>query len=287
VGILEIIVGLASQSVSLWADGVHSIATATVLLIVWIGLHLSGRSPDGTFHFGYYRFETLGSLFAAFLMTVFGGLVVLEAYMAWIEQTVLTNAELAIAVALSAASIGIIVSIMIQRASRIYGSTSLRVGALNGLLDVLSSFAVSLGVFMSFYLGIRHADTVAGLLIAFAIFSGAYSIFKEASLVLTDACRCGDIVSAIGDIAKKMKEIKEVHSIRMRQLGPYLVGDMHVVVDSEMLVRDADRISTELENKIKEEFGSVIELKVRIESDEAHSLHSKKLTVKSDTSSKV
>jgi len=282
VGISEIIAGLISQSVALVADGIHSLATATVLFIIWIGLHLSGRAPDGTFHFGYYRIETLGSLFAAFLMTVFAGLVLVEAYSTWTTQGKPTNADLAVAVASAAAGIGIVVSIVTQRASKKYGSTSLKVGALNGILDVLSSVAVSLGVTLSSYLGIVHADTIAGALIAAAIFAGAYSIFKESSLVLADACKCGDIVNAIGDIARKVKGIKEVHSVRIRQLGPYLVGDMHVVVDSNMLVREADNIATEVEESIKKEIGNVIELKVRIESDEAHSRHSKEFTVRSE-----
>jgi divalent metal cation (Fe/Co/Zn/Cd) transporter len=66
----------------------------------------------------------------------------------------------------------------------------------------------------------------------------------------------------------------------MRKLGPYLVGDMHIVVSSEMLVKEADLIATQIEEKIKQEFNSVIELKIRIESDEAHDVHAEEFTVK-------
>ena len=99
-------------------------------------------------------------------------------------------------------------------------------------------------------------------------------------MVLVDACKCGDVVGAIGDIAKSIEGIKEVHSIRMRQLGPYLVGDMHIVVSNDMIVKEADEIATKVEEKIKEAFESVIDIKVRIESDEAHSKHSRDLSIK-------
>jgi divalent metal cation (Fe/Co/Zn/Cd) transporter len=129
-------------------------------------------------------------------------------------------------------------------------------------------------------LGILHADSIAGISIAGAIFVGAYSIFKESSLVLVDACSCGDFVGAIGEMAKSVKGVKEVHSIRVRKLGPYMTGDMHVVVSSEMLVREADQIATEVEEKIKKMLDNVLDFKIRIESDEAHDKHSKELTIK-------
>jgi cation diffusion facilitator family transporter len=280
VGLAEVIVASFATSIALLADGIQSIATSLIFLIVWIGIRLSGRSPNGTFHFGYYRIEALGSLIAAFVLAVFGGFILFEAYNAWVAQRVVNNADTAIIVASASAIVVFIVSAWINKASRKFGSTALRVGGLSGTLDVLASVAVLIGVALSTYLGILHADSIAGILIAGAIFVGAYSIFKESSLVLVDACSCGDLVGAIGEMAKSVKGVKEVHSIRVRKLGPYMTGDMHVVISSEMLVREADQIATEVEEKIKKMFDKVLDFKIRIESDEAHDKHSKELTIK-------
>jgi cation diffusion facilitator family transporter len=280
VGVAEVIVASFATSIALLADGIQSIATSLIFLIVWIGIRLSGRSPDGTFHFGYYRVESLGSLIAAFVLAVFGGFIIFEAYNAWVAQRAVTNAETAMLVASAAAVAVLAVSAWTNRASKKLGSTALRVGGLSGTIDVLASVAVLIGVALSRYLEILHADSIAGILIAGAIFVGAYSIFKESSLVLVDACSCGDLVGAIGEMAKSVKGVKEVHSIRMRKLGPYMTGDMHVVVSSEMLVRDADQIATEVEEKIKQMFDKVLDFKIRIESDESHDKHSKELTIK-------
>jgi cation diffusion facilitator family transporter len=280
IGVAEVIVASFATSIALLADGIQSIATSLIFLIIWIGIRLSGRSPNGTFHFGYYRIEALGSLIAAFVLAVFGGFILFEAYNAWVAQRIVTNAETAIIVASASAIVVFIVSAWINKASRKFGSTALRVGGLSGTLDVLASVAVLIGVALSTYLGILHADSIAGILIAGAIFVGAYSIFKESSLVLVDACSCGDLVGAIGEMAKSVKGVKEVHSIRVRKLGPYMTGDMHIVISSEMLVREADQIATEVEEKIKKMFDKVLDFKIRIESDEAHDKHSKELTIK-------
>ena len=279
IGIAEVITASFAISVALLADGIQSIATSFIFLIVWIGIRLSGRSPDGTFHFGYYRVEALGSLIAAFVLAIFGGFILFEAYNAWVEQRAVTNAETAIFVASVSAAVVLAVSAWIGRASRRLGSAALRVGGVSGVLDVLASVAVFFGVALSRYLGVLHADSIAGILIAGAIFVGAYSIFKESSLVLVDACSCRDIVGAIGEMARSIKGVKEVHSIRLRKLGPYLTGDMHVVVSSEMLVREADQVATEVEEKIKQMFDKVLDFKIRIESDEAHNKHAQELTI--------
>lgn len=279
VGISEIIVASLATSISLLADGIHSIASALIFLIVWIGLRLSSRSPDGRFRFGYYRIESLGSLVAAFILSVFGGFIVIEAYRVWVIQRVIVHPEAAIISATIAALVIAIVSWRIQKASKQSGSIALQAGGITGIIDVLSSIAVVIGVSLSAYLNILHADSIAGILIAIAIFAGAYSIFKESSLVLVDACQCGEVIEAIGDMAKEVEGIKEVHSIRLRRLGRYLTGDMHVVVDSDMLVREADKLTTQIEEKVKEEFGEVIEIKIVLESDESHNRHSREFTV--------
>ncbi len=280
VGLTEIVAGSLAMTVSLLADGIHSISTAVIFLVVWIGLHLSRRSPDGTFHFGYYRIEALGSLIAAFTLAAFGGLILFEAYDAWLAQRAIVHPEAAIIVALAAAVITGIVSWRVEKASKEYNSSALGAGGLTGTIDVLSSVGVAISVTLSAYFGILHADSITGILIAVAIFVGAYLIFKGASLVLVDACKCGDVVNAISDIAKNIKGVREVHTIRIRRLGPYMTGDMHIVVDDDMLVKEADKIATAVEEKIKKEFESVIDIKVRIESNTAHRSHSTEPEIK-------
>ena len=280
VGIVEVIAALFATSIALLADGIQSIATSLIFLIVWVGIKLSERSPDGTFHFGYFRVETLGSLIAAFVLSIFGGIVLFEAYNSWVGQRIVVNAEAAISVATISAVIILLVFAWINRVSRKIGSTALKVGGLGAALDLLASVAVLIGVVLSRYWGILHADSIAGILIAGAIFVGAYSIFKESSLVLVDACSCGDLVGAIGEISRSIKGVKEVHSIRLRKLGPFITGDMHVVVSSDMVIREADQIATEVEEKINNMFDKMMDFKIRIESDEAHDKHSQELTGK-------
>jgi cation diffusion facilitator family transporter len=151
------------------------------------------------------------------------------------------------------------------RAAKRIDSLALRTDALNSIKDFLTSLAAFFGIAFSHYLGIIQADSIAGIIIAFFIFTVSYLTIKEASLVLMDACTCTEIVSDIENIAKSIHHVKSVQNIRLRKLGPYIIGDMHIEVDGNMTVNEADKITTEIEEKIKQEFDEVVEFKVRME----------------------
>jgi len=265
VGIVEVFVGIFSLSLALVADGVQSFADAVVSLIVWIGLRLSKKAPDGKFHFGYYRVETFSSVIAAFFMTVLGGLILYESYQKLLNPIEIVNAEITLAVAILASVIALSLLIFKTRGAKKYSSLALKADAFNSIKDVLTSVIASLGIVFNKYFHIAQTDSVAGIVIALFVFTVAYSVIKEASLVLMDACGCTEILSDIENIAKNVEHVREVHNIRMRKLGPYLIGDMHVVVDGDMSVREADQIATQIEEQVKQEFDEVTEIKVRIE----------------------
>jgi cation diffusion facilitator family transporter len=277
VGVIEVFVGVFSLSLALVADGVQSFADAVVSLIVWVGLHLSGKAPDGKFHFGYYRVENFSSIIAAFVLTISGGMILYESYQGLLHPREIVNAELAMATALVATVIAGGILFFKARSARKYNSLALKADAFNSTKDVLTSVTAFAGIALSKYLNVKATDSVAGIIIALFVFTVAYSVIKESSLVLMDACQCSDIISDIERIAKSVKHVKGVHDIRMRKLGPYLVGDMHIVVDGDMSVREADQIATQVEEEVKKEFDEVTEIKVRIEPPESSDKEQKQL----------
>jgi divalent metal cation (Fe/Co/Zn/Cd) transporter len=80
-----------------------------------------------------------------------------------------------------------------------------------------------------------------------------------------DACSCTEIISDIENVAKSVPHVKSVQDVRLRKIGPYVMGDMRVEVDGKMTVNEAHKIKTEIEEKAKQEFDEVAEIKVRIE----------------------
>jgi cation diffusion facilitator family transporter len=228
-------------------------------------LRLSRKKPDKRFHFGYHRVETLSSIAAALFMAIIGGITLYSSYQELLNPTALVDPELALVVALAAAFVSSLLLIYKRRAAKKYGSLALKTDASNSIKDVLTSITAFAGIALSSYFSIIQMDAIAGIIISLFVFTMVYPVLKEASLVLLDSYHSPETMQAIENIAKSVTQVKQVHSIRMRKLGSYLIGDMHVVLSNDMTVQEAYAIASQIEDQTIKEFDEIIEMNVIIE----------------------
>ncbi|MDR0372232.1 MAG: cation diffusion facilitator family transporter [Nitrososphaerota archaeon] len=276
VGFAEVIAGLFTLSVALIADGVQSFADAGVSFIVWTGLRISRKNPDRKFPFGYHRFETMSSIIAAVFMGGLAAVLLYGSCQELLNPTPIINAEVSMIVASAALMASIFLLFYKRRAAKRYKSTALKTDAANSIKDVLTSATVLLGIALSFFLGITQTDAIAGIVIAFFVFTMIRPILRESSLVLLDAFDDHEIVRDIEQTAKQTRGVKQVQKVRMRKAGSYLIGDMRVVIDADLTVRDACCITKAVEKNVKQEFTDILDIKVIIEPDEPIQLPLKK-----------
>jgi len=265
VGLSELVMGIFTLSIALIADGIQSFADAGVSLMVWIGLRISRKAPDKRFHFGYHRVETLSSMAAALFMATIGGITLYESYREFLSPTAVGDPQLAIVVALAAAFVSSLLLVYKRKAAKKYGSLALKTDASNSIKDVLTSITAFVGILLSSYFNIIQMDAIAGIIISLFVFTMVYPTLKEASLVLLDSYHSPETIAAIESIANSIKQVRQVHSIRMRKLGSYLIGDMHVVLSKDMTVEEAHSIASQIENRTIKEFDEIIEMNVIIE----------------------
>ena len=268
VGLSELVMGVFTASIALIADGIQSFADAGVSLIVWIGLRLSRKKPDKRFHFGYHRVETLSSIVAALFMASIGGITLYESYREFLSPTAVVDPLLALVVASAATLVSSLLLIYKRRAAEKYGSLALKTDASNSIKDVLTSITAFVGIALSSYFNLPQTDAIAGIIISLFVFTMVYPVLKEASLVLLDSFHSPETIAAIENIANSITQVKKVHSIRMRKLGSYLIGDMHVVLNNDMTVQEAYAIASQIEDRTIKEFDEIIEMNVIIEPDE-------------------
>jgi cation diffusion facilitator family transporter len=265
VGLSELVMGIFTVSIALIADGIQSFADAGVSLIVWIGLRLSRKKPDKKFHFGYHRVETLSSIVAALFMATIGGITLYQSYREFLSPTAVVDPLLALVVASAATGVSSLLLIYKRRAAEKYGSLALKTDASNSIKDVLTSITAFVGISLSGYFHIPQTDAIAGIIISLFVFTMVYPTLKEASLVLLDSFHSPETIAAIENIANSIIQVKKVHSIRMRKLGSYLIGDMHIVLRNDMTVEEAHAIASQIEDRTIKEFDEIIEMNVIIE----------------------
>lgn len=265
VGFSEVFIGLFTLSIGLVADGIQSFADAGVSLIVWIGLKISRKVPDKQFHFGYHRVETLSSMAAAIFMATIGAITLYQSYQELLKPTPISNSALALVVAVIATLVSTALLIYKRRAAQKYGSLALKTDASNSIKDVLTSIIAFFGIALSSYFGIVQTDALAGIIISLIVFTMVYPIIKEASLVLLDSFNSPETIAAIDRIAKSIPQVKQVHSIRLRKLGSYIIGDLHLVLSNTMTVEEAFTIATQIEAQTQKQYPDILEMSVVME----------------------
>jgi cation diffusion facilitator family transporter len=257
VGFLEVGFGSYFGSLALIADGVHSFVDSFVSFTVWLGIRYSQKKADGRFHYGYYKFDAIFSLFAAMIM-VASGLVIsytgIEEYLHPVRQHRLSFNAVYVAI-ISILAAGILAGSKRSYANR-SGLVSLRTDAYNSVKDASASIIALVGILFASQ-GFYSFDPLAGLIIGVFVMVAGYFAIRESSLVLADAYGNPEMIEEIKKITTTVPGVYALDDLRVRRSGPYLVVEMHVKVDGNISVFEADKISQEVTRRMREDIVSL------------------------------
>jgi cation diffusion facilitator family transporter len=261
-GILEIVFGQFTGSISLFADGIDSLSDAAVSFFVWTGLHFALRRPSKRFQFGYYKVESLTALLAAVILVGAAGFIFLRSYRAIINPRVISLPLVALAVLSVTGLLSLYRALQMRRVANRYNILSLRVDARNSIKDTSSSFVAFASVLIS-YLGLTQMDAIGGFLVGIYVLTVSYVALRESSLVLLDAFHEPELTHQIENVIKTHREIKGLKDLKLRRAGPFIVGILEVIVDGDMTVSEMHDVVTELEHSIRERIPGLRSLTVK------------------------
>ncbi len=252
VGVFELGFGLYFGSLALSADGVHSFVDAIVSLTVWLGIRYSQRRADGKFHYGYYKFDAIFSLFAAIIMVASGVIISYIGLTGYLTSSS-HHAISVYASVIAGISIGIAVFLAVgkNQYAKKSGLVSLKTDAYNSIKDAAASIIALVGIAATWF-GFYGLDSLAGLVIGgFVVVAGYFSVHSS-TLILADAYNNPEMLETIKRIATSVPGIQSIDDLRVRRSGPYLAVEMHIRVDGNITVFEADRISKEVTLRMRE-----------------------------------
>jgi cation diffusion facilitator family transporter len=273
VGVFEVGFGTFYGSLALSADGIHSFVDAIVSLMVWLGIRYSQRRADGKFHYGYYKFDAIFSLFAAMIMVASG---VIISYIGVTQFLAGTDKHPISVYASVIAGVSILIAVVLAIGKNLYarksGLVSLKTDAYNSIKDATASIVALLGIVATWF-GFYGLDPLAGLIIgAFVMVAGYFSIHSS-SLILADAYSNPQMIETIKRIATSVPGIEGIDDLRIRRNGPFLTVEMHIRVDGNITVFEADKISKEVTQRMRERILSLGRVTVKPEPVQTSSTH--------------
>lgn len=252
IGVGEVLVSAFTGSLTLFADGLDSMADSLVSFIVWFGIRMVQKPKSKLFHFGYAKIESFAAFVAAVVIVVLGVFIVYNAYERILHPTIVTNPEIVMVTLAAAGSVSLHRAFKVRNVARKYNLVSLNLDAKNSIKDGTASF-VGLGSIVAGYFGIPYMDSVGSILIAGYIFFMAYTAFRESTLVLIDGVKNPELQQEIARHIEKKFNVK-VEKILLRPLGHEFSAQVHVELDRNMTLDKAHETLTSIRNSLIGDF---------------------------------
>lgn len=254
IGVAEVTISTSTGSLTLFADGLDSMADALVSFIVWFGITMLHKPKSRIFHFGYAKIESFAAFVAAVVIVILGAFIVYHAYERLIHPTPIINPEITMITLIAAGSVSLHRAFRVRSVAKKYNLISLNLDAKNSIKDGSASF-VGFGSVLAGYFGIPYMDAIGSIVIAGYIFYMAYMAFKESTLVLLDAVKNPEIEQEISNFVEEKFNV-DVDDVMIRPLGHALSAQVHVALDQNLSLKDAHDILTKINVAVAEKFGT-------------------------------
>ena len=254
--------GLLTNSLSMSADGLHSLFDSTSNIIGLVGISLAARPPNKEYPYGHAKFETFASLAIAALLFASSIQLVLAALNRLQSPSIPQITEMSFAVM----GITLLINIGVSAYEYIFGkrlkSSILVADSLHTRSDVFASVGVILGLF-AVKMGYPLADPVIALLICGLILLTGIEIVRDSSKVLLDKALVEERV--IVDLAKSVEGVCTCHGVRTRGMAGEIFVDLHIGVDSSLSIDAAHKVGEDVESSIKSKIPGVRDVVVHLE----------------------
>ncbi len=262
VAVAKIILGYATNTTSVAADGFHSLSDGLSNVVGLVGIRFARKPQDEDHPYGHGRYETLTSFFIAGMLLFIAYNLIQRAVGAFRSPSQPTVNWLSWVVMGASLCVNVFVVWYERRAGKTLKSDLLLADALHTVSDIyvtLSVMAALIGV----HLGWAWADPAAALIVCAVIVWSAIQILWQGTDVLVDHIVLNPLL--VKAEVEKVQGVLGCHEIRSRGRPDAIYVDLHMLVADDMSVKEGHDLANEVEERIKSVFSGVQDVIVHIE----------------------
>lgn len=260
-------------SLALLSDAMESIVNVVASLVMVFALRLSAKPADSKHHYGHYKLEYFSAFFEGIVIVIASLTIFKELYYS------IYNASHPIEAPFQGLLINGIATLLngawgfiIIKYGKKHKSPAMLADGKHLLSDVVTSCGIAAGLFLVIITKLNILDSIVALSVAiYLLYSGA-SVIMDSFSGLMDAAPHDEEMNVIHKaIHDNSKNVIETHDLRVRRSGRIIFIDFHMVVSSDMTVKESHDICDEIEDRIKETFeDSIITIHVEPEYKRHH-----------------
>ena len=272
--VFKILAGIMGRSTAMIADGIHSLSDLLSDIIVIVFVKISSKGRDKNHDYGHGKFETFATLIISLMLIVVaanlmsGGIGKIKAILG--GEQVSSPGMIALWAAVA--------SIVFKEA--LYHYTIIQGKALNSPMmianawhhrsDAMSSIGSLIGIGGAIFLGNKFVilDPVTGCVISIFIFVIAVRMSVPAIKELLDVSLPDEVEDRIEATAKTIPGVIELHELKTRREGPGIIMEGHLVLHSDISLKEAHNISKKVEESLRKEFGPETQISLHLEPED-------------------
>lgn len=213
--ILQIIFAFNAHSTSLLADAFHNLGDVLGLVLAWIATKLVRKKPTEKTTYGLKKMSILAALINGLLLVFTCGIIFTEAV-----YKLFSPAHIQAVLVMIVAAVGVVINSG-TAALFLRGSNDLNIrGAyLHLFYDALISVGVILSAALLYWSGWLWIDPLVGILIAFIILKGTWSLFVDSFRLMIDGVPTHISWSHVSDFFLSWPGVEELHDLHIWALS--------------------------------------------------------------------
>ena len=253
------IVGVATGSLGILAEAVHSALDLVAAAATWVSVRAADRPADQNHPYGHGKIENISALFQTVLLLATVVWIVWESVRRLVSPGLHVEVTWwSFVVMITSIVVDVSRSRRLKAAAIKHRSQALEADALHFSTDIWSSCVVLLGLglllvarrypTLAFF---QHGDSVAALAVAAIVAWVSVKLGWHAVQALLDASPRGGEQDEILRGIERLDGVTDVHDVRIRGAGGSWFVDMHVTMDGDLSVRESHAITERIEELVR------------------------------------
>ncbi|HVZ97228.1 MAG TPA: cation diffusion facilitator family transporter [Chitinophagaceae bacterium] len=214
--IIEAVVGIINNSMSLLTDAGHNLGDVASLLLSLIAFRLAQKRSTQKFTYGYKKTTVLASLFNAVFLLITVGILGFESVRRLLHPEMVKGNIIA-----WVAAAGIVVNVVsaLLFFSNRKNDLNIKSAYLHMMSDALVSLGVVCGGVLIFFTGWYWVDPLIGIIVMLIILISTWSLLTDSFRLSVDAVPPDINMNEIKSLIRKQPDVTDVHHVHIWALS--------------------------------------------------------------------
>jgi len=262
--LVEALIGFLSGNIILIIDALHNAADSVASFASWFGLKISQRKPTERFPYGYYKAESLATLFVSIFILYAAFELLSEGYSKLYTVPKITMPLEALSIALVSAIGSYLLAKYMKKTGEKIDSQSLIANAQERITHVFSSIIIFVAILLTFY-KVPYIQSIITMFFSLVIFKIGISTARDSIFALMDVSPSQEIENEVKEVIASISGVEDFEDLKLRRAGPYIFGEANVKIRKFLDVGRAHEISERIERQIKDKIDRIDSFSIHIE----------------------